>query len=223
MMLGQQAKRHIYLPQPRNLQFTGRQEELNTLERRLYNARDCHSISLVGLGGIGKTQVALQFACWVIDNHPNCSVFWVPALSAETFDKAHEDIANLLGIGAFDQKKDTNELVRQHISSGRIGEWLFVVDNADDLRIMNGEDPTGSSSIRGYLPTGDQGRTLFTTRDVKTAQGLAGSSMMRVQNMPFEAAANLLRSMVAQKELVEDEIAVEKLFSELEYLPLAIT
>ncbi|KAJ5727537.1 hypothetical protein N7493_005357 [Penicillium malachiteum] len=44
-------------------------------------------MALYGLGGIGKTQVALQLARWVKVHIPDCSVFWAPAISVENLSK----------------------------------------------------------------------------------------------------------------------------------------
>ena len=52
-------------------------DELDALERKLFMERDCARIAIVGLGGIGKTQVALSFAYSVLKNHPEVSVLWV--------------------------------------------------------------------------------------------------------------------------------------------------
>ncbi|KAJ5393380.1 uncharacterized protein N7487_011021 [Penicillium crustosum] len=52
--------------------------------------------SLFGLGGIGKTQVALQLARWVKAHVPDCSIFWAPALSLESFEQACSQIAKEL-------------------------------------------------------------------------------------------------------------------------------
>jgi CO dehydrogenase nickel-insertion accessory protein CooC1 len=48
--------------------------------------KDCQKMAVVGLGGIGKTQVALEFAQSVKKEKPEYSIFWVPALSLESFE-----------------------------------------------------------------------------------------------------------------------------------------
>ncbi|KAF5531533.1 hypothetical protein FMEXI_12925 [Fusarium mexicanum] len=41
-----------------------------------------------GLGGVGKTQIALEAAYRLRDTDPFRSVFWVPAMDAMTFENA---------------------------------------------------------------------------------------------------------------------------------------
>jgi len=50
-------------------------------------------VALVGLGGIGKTQVALQFAYSVKANKQEYSIFWVATLSEASFEKAYAELA----------------------------------------------------------------------------------------------------------------------------------
>ena len=86
--IGQSSKPSRYLPFSKNKNFIGRTEEIDELERKLFVKQECQKIAVVGLGGVGKTQVALQFAYSVLDKHPDVSVFWIHALSLETFEQA---------------------------------------------------------------------------------------------------------------------------------------
>jgi KaiC/GvpD/RAD55 family RecA-like ATPase len=58
------------------------------LRQRLLIEQDCQKMSIVGLGGTGKTQVALQFAYAVKESQPEWSIFWLPAVSMESFEQA---------------------------------------------------------------------------------------------------------------------------------------
>ncbi|KAB5515682.1 hypothetical protein GE09DRAFT_1294629 [Coniochaeta sp. 2T2.1] len=86
-----------HLPFRRNTRFVGRGAELDALKDLLFG-RKSPSVALVGLGGVGKPQVALELAYWVKENHPEHSIFWVQALSGATFEQAYAEIAKKLSI-----------------------------------------------------------------------------------------------------------------------------
>ena len=64
----------FYLLFQRNRQFVGRRAELDTLKQKLLVNKDCQKVAISGLGGIGKTQVALQFAYSVKEDYPEISI-----------------------------------------------------------------------------------------------------------------------------------------------------
>jgi hypothetical protein len=77
----------------------------------------------VGLGRTGKTQVALQFAYSVKERWPEYSVFWVAALSMESFEQACVGVAKALRIPqAAGGDEDLKEVVQQYLSSSRAGQ-----------------------------------------------------------------------------------------------------
>lgn len=94
-------------------------------------------MAIWGLGGCGKTALALEFAYRTRKQHPGRAVFWVPAISRESFEKAYRDIGTLLKIpGITDNMVDVKQLVRKTLSDEGSGEWLMIVDNADDVDIL---------------------------------------------------------------------------------------
>jgi tetratricopeptide (TPR) repeat protein len=211
-----------YLPFLQNKNFIGRTDELDTLERKLFVDKDCQKTAVVGLGGVGKTQLTLQFVYLVFEKHPDVSVFWIHSLSLETFEQACSEIARVLGIpGADDDKKDVKELVQRHLSAERAGKWMLVVDNADDIKVLEGFD--GQKGILEYLPQSESGLTLFTARDKKTAHKLAGNSIVDVEKLDLATASDLFKKMLTRKDLPYGQAVVNKLLVELDCLPLAIT
>jgi len=71
----------------------------------------CQRAALVGLGGIGKTQFALQFAFELQKRSPGLSVFWVQASSITSFENSYRAIAGELGISGLGEKSDVKALV----------------------------------------------------------------------------------------------------------------
>ncbi|KAI7339299.1 hypothetical protein KC315_g1293 [Hortaea werneckii] len=212
----QSSARPKYIPFTQNRQFTGRTQELEILEQKLFAEQDCQQLAVVGLGGIGKTQLVLQFAYSVLQKHPDVSVFWIHALSAETFEQACREVARIVGIvDKEDDKQDVKELFCRHFSAESAGKWLMVVDNADDIDVLR-------KSIFDYLPVSTSGVTVFTTRDQKTAQAIAGHHM-HVEKMTTATASDLFRGALSRGDLVNDPSVTSDLTDKLDCLPLAIT
>ncbi|KAK6082001.1 hypothetical protein SCUP515_02780 [Seiridium cupressi] len=95
---------HHYIPFPKNRRFTGRDGILVDIQKRLFGIESCQRLAVVGLGGMGKIQLALQLAYWVKERRPEYSVLWIPALSFESFEQTTTEIAKRLGV-----KKETND------------------------------------------------------------------------------------------------------------------
>ncbi|GAB7336811.1 hypothetical protein MBLNU13_g11322t2 [Cladosporium sp. NU13] len=210
-----------YLPFFQNKNFIGRADNIEALEQRLFVKRDCQKIAVVGLGGVGKTQVALQFAYSVLEKHPDVSVFWIHALSLETYEQACREVAGVLGlVGAEDGKDDVKELLQRYLSAEKAGKWMLVVDNADDMDVLEGSD--GEKGILAYLPKSESGLTVFTTRDRRTAYKVVGNNVVNVEKLDLAMASDLFKTST-KSDLLYDETVVNKLLVELDCLPLAIT
>jgi tetratricopeptide (TPR) repeat protein len=202
-----------------NKRFVGRDEILEALRDLLF-VQESQRVALVGLGGVGKTQVALELVFWTTENKADCSVFWVPALSEATFEQAYTDIASQLEIRRGDNQ-DIKESVRQYLSSEAAGRWLLVVDNADDIELFCG-GPRTPESLERYLPQSANGRTVFTTRSRDIALKVAEETV-KLNEFSLSEAKRLLEKLVTRKELIDDAASVTELLHELTCLPLAIT
>ncbi|KAF4344586.1 kinesin light chain [Fusarium beomiforme] len=210
-----------YLPMMQSRCFTGRQSVLQQLDTMAFGQEPIHRIALVGLGGVGKTQIALQFARQAKDKHPEYSIFWVPTLSDEGAQGAYVEIAKLLGLEQANDDVDIKNLVRQHLESNKAGKWLLIVDNADDADLILGWDE--NPGLEQYLPLSETGVILITTRTRKIAVDLAQSDVIDVHQMEEKEAKDLFRGLLIQKELVRDKGLVLELLKKLTFLPLAIT
>ena len=181
-------------------------------------------MSIYGLGGGGKTALVLELAYRMI-KHSGLLVLWVPAISRETFDIAYREIGTLLGIsGITDDNADIKQLVRNSLNSGGCSHWLMVVDNADDPNVLLEDISDGLQSGRlyDYLPRGDQGSILFTTRGRKAAERLTPGNVLELEDISKVEAKQLISQRILNKALLNDESATDKLLELLTCLPLAI-
>jgi len=71
---------------------------------------DCQRTAIVGLGGVGKTQIALEIAYRIRDKYPDCAIFWVPAIDIVSFRNAGQ-LLNIDGIN--DDSEDVVDLVKR--------------------------------------------------------------------------------------------------------------
>ena len=232
------ADRHraksIHLPKPfkvlpfgRNKDFVGRQSQLNQLVKILHTdntEEDCLRAALVGLGGVGKTQVALEFAFRLQSISPTCSVFWVRASDTTSFESGYRDIGQQLKIPRLeDDKADVKRLVKTWLSQENIGKWLMIIDNADDFEMFyNSNESSRSGTLLEYLPFSTCGVILFTTRDREAATRFAGSNVIDIDEMDDGDSRELLQRSIQNKQLINDKDSETTLLKSLVYLPLAI-
>jgi tetratricopeptide (TPR) repeat protein len=178
-------------------------------------------MSIVGLGGAGKTQLALRFAYTVKETMSAVSIFWMPALSMESYEQACVAVAAALHIIQAETGKDNaKELVKEHLSADQAGPWLLVLDNVDDHDILYGTEH--APGIIDYLPESEKGMTIFTTRVQELAVSLTRGDVLELGSMSKPDATNFLEKSLITKSLTEDREAVEGLLDELAFLPLAI-
>ncbi|KAM6510829.1 hypothetical protein FSOLCH5_011275 [Fusarium solani] len=106
-------KPDIMVPFERDSAFVGREDIIaKILEKHEQAAADNHSrVALVGLGGVGKSQIAIEYAYRVRKSAPQTWVFWVHAANAARFEQAYRDIADKAEIpGREDPKADILQL-----------------------------------------------------------------------------------------------------------------
>jgi hypothetical protein len=185
------------LPFGRNKDFVGRQSQLDRLITILLidnTGENCPRAALVGLGGIGKTQIALECVFQLQRLLPVLSVFWVRASDTTSFENAYREIGHQLKIlGLEDDKADVKRLVKTRLSQEGTGSWLMIMDNADDFSLFYGDNNRNEpGALSEYLPFSTLGVILFTTRDRKAATRYASSTVIDVDEMDDNESEELL-------------------------------
>jgi tetratricopeptide (TPR) repeat protein len=182
-------------------------------------------MTIYGLGGCGKSALALEFAYRALTDRVAERVFWVPAMSRDSFELAYREIAASLRIpGTSDSDTNINKLVKDTLSADSSSSWLMIVDNADDPAVLQGivDGDVRSARLSDFLPRSRRGAILFTTRSRKAAQTLTPNHVLELKDMSEAEARQLLVQRVTQEALLDDSLAIEKLLSLLACLPLAI-
>ena len=224
LCLATSSKTCWYVPLHRNKNFVGRSAQLNELEASLFTKGHCSKFAIIGLGGVGKTQIALELAYRIRDKHPDCSVFWVLATSTENLQQAYVEVGQKLRIiGLEEKKEDIKKLVQHHLSQESAGQWLLILDNADDMDMWfkKSDINTNTTRLIDYLPRSSKGSIVFTTRNRKAAVKFAGRNVIQVTEMDKDTATQVLRNSLINKEILNDH-AVVQLLRQLTFLPLAI-
>lgn len=180
-------------------------------------------MAIYGLGGVGKTQIALELAYSTRERWPECSVFWMPAMNRDSLQQAYQDIAYKLGISQAEQEKeDVRVLVGKHLSHGNAGPWLLIFDNADDIDLWVESESSADENLKSYLPRSDEGVVIFTTRSKRVAHHLASTEITEIPEMDEQKANAVLRNCLINKALLDDTQSTKDLLQRLTYLPLAI-
>ena len=205
------------VPFRRNPFFTGR-EPIFTQIHCLLHAGTTTALSqppaISGLGGIGKTQTAVEYAYRYRDTYS--FVLWVQANTPETLRSNFVALARLLHLPERDAREQqiVVHAVKQWFETH--SGWLLIFDNADDLAM-----------VQDYLPEGTKGDILLTTR----AQAMGGlARKVELDTMePEEGAEFLLRragiiteGATLERASMTDRAATLDIVRAMDGLPLAL-
>ncbi|KAI5788600.1 hypothetical protein FPQ18DRAFT_262130 [Pyronema domesticum] len=230
------------VPFPRNKGFIGESHitswlkayEIKRIEDGKSEDTEHLRLALCGLGGIGKTQDVLRFIYEYKNQRP---VFWIHAGSITQFEADYRKLGSLAKIpGHDDPKKNIGLIVKQWLEGPQSGEWILVVDNADN-KLDFYPEPTSIESegtdtvsnviaydgIAEFIPGGSKGTIIVTTRDREVARNLANQNVIIKPELRPEQAMELFYQHYSNTEsMPDDTAALTRLLMELQYLPLAI-
>jgi len=144
------------VPFHRNMFFTDREQVLTSLHDTFCSQkRSTQTQALSGLGGIGKTQIAVEY---VYRYHSEYRyIFWVRGDTREKMLSDFASLATTLGLKEQNEQEQQLNIEAVRSSLRKNTHWLLIIDNIEDLR-----------NARTILPSSARGHILLTTRTQTT-------------------------------------------------------
>jgi tetratricopeptide (TPR) repeat protein len=205
---------HYLVPKRRVREFIGREDILARIDSGFSTTSDQtpRIVVIRGLGGQGKTQVALEY-CRRAKNDGVRAIFWVDAMSESNVQNGYKTISeSIKDPGQIIEDEARVRFVMEKLEIWR-GPWILVFDNHDDPSAFNLQD---------YIPEGD-GRILVTSRHADTDYLTDREKVIQLDGLPVEDALELLfkqsRLKATESNLQHGKLIVKR----LGYHALAIT
>lgn len=203
-------------PYRRNQLFTGRGEFLENLRKafdKVDQASQKHPVAICGLTGIGKTQIALEYAYRYLKKYR--FILWASATTHDMLSANLANLATLLNLSKEDVKEQEFDIAAVKLYLAEQSGWLLILDDVSD-----------PETIKDLIPLTEQGHILITTQNTRL-QEIA--QKIELEKMTMEEGAFFLLRKAAiitpdvhfNRETEDAELAMAVSF-ELDGLPLAL-
>lgn len=204
------------IPYDRNAFFTGREAVLQTLSQQFtpHKAVTLPQIQAIsGRGGIGKTQLAIEYAYRHRDTYQ--AVFWVRAETGLDVRLGFIGIARLLNLPQQNapDPNDTIQAVKRWLEMH--SDWLLIFDNADRPELLK---PFYSDLGQGHILLTSRAQT-FDILDIAQPVSLAQMSEEEAAAFLFKRTG---RNADYPDKTADETATVTALTAKLRYLPLAL-
>lgn len=191
------------VPHLRNPHFTGRVSLLNRLYESLTSGETAAvTQAIAGLGGVGKTQLATEYAYRHASEYD--IVWWVRSETTATLASDYAALATQLGLPEKDQTDQSIILAAVRLWLGQNTGWLLVLDNAES-----------AEQVRDYIPQGTTGHLLITSRNQ-----IWGTTATPLRIEVFERSESV--DFLQARTGADDEDSANALADALGDLPLAL-
>ncbi|RDW83490.1 hypothetical protein BP5796_04981 [Coleophoma crateriformis] len=212
---------------PEVVQFVAREKELSKMYELLQECSSRSSVVLYGLGGVGKTQLAITYARRHKEKYT--AIFWLNANDEDSLKLSFQDVAQQVlrhhpstsVLASVDRDKDFDQVVggvKAWLEFPRNTKWLLIYDNFDNPKTPG--NPDGSAvDIRQFLPRSDHGSIIITTRSSQVRQG----ERIHVQKLPDVREGLAIVSNMSGRKGIENDSNAIALVKELDGLPLALS
>ncbi|KAI5365711.1 hypothetical protein J4E82_011248 [Alternaria postmessia] len=213
------------IPFSRNPRFVGRESQLAELEAKLFsNEQITTTLAIVGPGGTGKTQLALEVAHRTRQKNNSCSVFWMDASDKDSLYQSYASVAQKLSVlGWDDDQADMKQLAKRCVVEISARRCLLIFDNAEHTTLRSGGSSTTEAAVLAdCLPQSKLCSAIFTTTNTNTAQALAPQNIIALRELTLDTALRMLQVRLARPLANTEQQEAEHLLKELSYLPLAV-
>ncbi|KAH7381067.1 hypothetical protein BKA64DRAFT_647894 [Cadophora sp. MPI-SDFR-AT-0126] len=170
---------------------------------------------LQGMGGCGKSQLALEYCNQARSNQKHMIIVWIDATSPETTLLSFTKVAEAMSKPGFEatEVEENFRFVRKKLDEAS-QKWLAVFDNFDEPSAFQGKQ------IKEYFPTTGPGSILVTSRlsEVK----MLGHDSLQVDQMLVAEAREVLLRRTGRNRPNQDLMDVTKIVERLGYHALAI-
>jgi hypothetical protein len=160
------------------------------------------SYALHGMGGVGKTQIALKYVYDHLEHFP--AIFWVTADSRAKLSQGYVDAAKQLQLEPQDSQRDQETVVQSFKTwlCNTEASWMIVFDNADDLKLL-----------KLFWPPTNRGTIIVTSRNPSCAQMVTASA--QVPSMTEEEGISLFFSIFDASQMGFERDAEQENISKL--------
>jgi tetratricopeptide (TPR) repeat protein len=201
------------VPYQRNVHFSGRDNLLQTLEQELKreeSGRENHRVALYGMGGIGKTQTALEYVYSRRDSGLYTRIYWLAAKDQASLLADYRRVAGNAGIEIGAGLEPTQIAEAALCWLRKEDEWLVILDNLDDVSVADGLLP--DPGLRKHI--------LITTRNPNT-EGIPAEGL-EVSLLSPDDSQRLLITLSKVKPSATEQDLISTIVEDLGRLPLAI-
>ena len=159
--------------------FVAREIELVEIHKELSGDGSRRTVILHGLGGIGKTQLAVAYAKRHKDNYS--AIFWLNIKDEDSLKQSFAKLAKQISrahpsaipISSLETNQNLDEVidsVKSWLSLPNNTRWLIIYDNYDNPKLPGRTDPA-AVDIRKFLPESYHGSIIITTRSSEVKIG----------------------------------------------------
>ena len=208
----------IFQVPSRNRCFCGRDRELEAIAAQLkYSQNACIHSAICGLGGVGKTSLAVEFLWQQKGEYPG-GIFWISGENNDLFQRSVCEMARQ--IGTFENDFDNSLSSTLEWLGKREELWCLVVDNLDELEMSR----EMRKLLTGHWKHVARGHIIITTRrevsEVGEDTGIDEQCCIDLKCLTEEEGIYFLRKRTGKDEGEDNDL--RELVRELGGLPLAL-